>query len=139
MGINRSLLSAESVTADTAMTGIAAGTVTGGPEIVTARVKQGTLSALVKLTAATATIALRARWEVATTTGGTFYPVMMPDNAPEKVAVIGTAAAISFVLQAPDSVYGWPIARIAIVNEVVTGQAGDKYQIGYYGVKETAV
>lgn len=89
------------------------------------------LSAVLLLTAATATITISAKWQVSKD-GATWVDLTNgPQNAASVVLVTGTASAVTKVMPVPDAVYGWQYVRVALVTGVVTGNTGDLYTIGY--------
>jgi hypothetical protein len=128
-------------TGDTVMTGIVKGTTTGGPTLMMSMVKTGSLSALVKLLAETDTITLQAFWEVSND-GVTFVPIVPLNNAANVVWCTGTAGAdvaVTKVLPAPESLYGWRYARVSVMNLVANGLIADTYGIGYCFEKDDLI
>lgn len=110
-----------------------AGTVVGGNAIFLGNSykKVAALSALVAVTAATATLTFSAKWQVSND-GSTWVDLANgTQNAAAVVLTTGTAAIVTKVIPAPDAIYGWQFARIAISNGVATGAAGDLYALGY--------
>lgn len=114
---------------------LVATTVTGGTAIFMGnQVKKVTsLSALLTVLAETNTITITAKWQVSNDKT-TWVDAYTPQNAANVALGTGTAGAdtaVTRVLTAPEGVYGWQYARIALVNGVVTGAAVDTYSIGY--------
>lgn len=90
-----------------------------------------TLSALVSFTAATATLTATVKWQVSND-GTTFVDLANgPQNAASVIFATGTAAIVTKAIPAPSEIWGWRMARIAIVTGVATGAAGDLYSLGY--------
>ncbi len=91
------------------------------------------LSALAVVDIETNTITLTARWQVSND-ATTFYDVAHgTENAAGVVLGTGTGgadAAITRVIPAPDAVYGWRYARLALYVGVTTGATVDTYTIG---------
>jgi hypothetical protein len=96
--------------------------------------KVANLSALVTTLAETDTITLTARWQVSND-NATFVNVSHGSQNAAGVALgTGTAGAdtaVTVAIPAPDAVYGWKFARLAIVVGVATGATVDTYSIGY--------
>lgn len=114
---------------------LVAGSVTGGTAIFMGnQVKKVTnLVALLTVLAETNTLTITAKWQVSNDKT-TWVDVYTPQNAANVVLATGTAGAdtaVTRALAAPDGVYGWQYARIALVNGVATGAAADTYSIGY--------
>lgn len=112
---------------------LVAGTVTGGSAVFLGQSwrKVAGLSALVSVTAATSTLTFAAKWQVSVD-GSTWLDIANgSQNAAAVVLATGTAAIVTKVIPAPDSVYGYPYARVAVVNAVATGAAGDLYAMSY--------
>ena len=115
------------------LNGLTAGSVVGGNAVFMGNVwkKVANLSALLKLTAATNTLTMAAKWQVSND-NSTWYDVANePQNPAAVVITTGTAAEVDKVMPAPDAIYGWQYARIAIVTGVATGASGDLYTIAY--------
>lgn len=112
---------------------LVAGTSTPGSSVFLGQSwrKVAGLSATVSVTAATSTITLATKWQVSTDNVNFTDVVNGTQNAATVVLATGTAAIVTRVIPAPDVVYGFPYARIAVVNGVVTGAAGDLYAISY--------
>jgi len=108
-----------------------AGVFTAGPSLfLTPNIRF--LSALCTLLAETNTITMEAQWQVSND-GSTWVNIQQPNNAAMVVFGTGTAGAdvaVTRVVSAPDTVYGWRYARIGVVNRVATGAAGDTYAFG---------
>lgn len=110
-----------------------AGTVIAGSSIFLGQSwrKVSGLSSLVTLTAATATLTMATKWQ-ASNDGVTWYDIANGSQNAAAVAVTtGTSAAVVKVIPAPDSVYGYAFARLAVVSGVATGAAGDLYVVSY--------
>lgn len=92
------------------------------------------LSALVIALADTNTMTVTAKWEVSND-GSTWLDLANEPQNPAGVAIAtGTAGAdtaVTKVIPAPEAVYGWRKARLALVVGVATGAAGDTWSIGY--------
>ena len=122
-------------TGTTTLNGVNVGIVEGGPTLDMTKVRQdvNTLSALVALDAETNTITLEAYWQVSNddTTWVELIPV---NNAAVVIWGTGTGGAdatVTRVLPAPDAVYGWRYARVAVVPRVTNALTADTYAIGY--------
>lgn len=92
------------------------------------------LSAKVVVDGETDTITIAAKWQVSADNSTWVDVANGTQNAAAVVLVTGTAgadAAVTRVMQAPDAVYGWSWARIALVVGVATGTTSDTYTIGY--------
>ena len=116
---------------------LVAGTTTGGTAVElgdNSRQKVRALSALLVLDVETSTITVSAKWQVSND-GSTWVDVANgSQNAAAVVIGTGTAgadAAITRMIPAPDAIYGWRKARIALVNGVATGGAVDTYSMSY--------
>ena len=138
MARNERLLNGYLATGATVMTGITAGTITGGNTLPMHLVKTSTLSATVTVDAETNTITISALWEVSNddTTWVRCTPL---NNAAIVVLATGTAGAdtaVARVIAAPDSAYGWRYARCSVLNLVADGLIADTYAIGYNFEKE---
>jgi len=113
-----------------------AGTATGGTALAmgTYARKYAFLSAKCVLLAETNTITLEAQWQVSVD-NSTWLNIKVPQN-PANVAVGtgtgGADSAVTVVIDAPPGVYAFPYARIAVINRVATGAAGDTYAFTYY-------
>lgn len=98
------------------------------------RQKVRSLSALVTVDAETNTFTFATKWQVSND-GSTWVDVANgPQNAASVVLATGTAgadAAVSKAIPAPDAIYGWRKARIALVTGGTTGAAIDTYALGY--------
>jgi len=89
------------------------------------------LSALVSVTAATSTLTLAAKWQVSVDNSTWLDVANGTQNAASVVLATGTAAIVTKVIPAPDVVYGYPYARVAVVTGVTTAAAGDLYAMSY--------
>lgn len=113
--------------------GAVADTITGGPTLLMSKVTGGTLSALVTVDAETSTLTMAAVWQVSND-ATTWVNALVENAAAEVVLATGTAgadAAVTRVITAPNTVYGWRYARLSIRNGVATGTTNDTYSIGY--------
>lgn len=93
--------------------------------------KLKSLSAKVAVTAATSTITLAAKWQVSNDNSTWVDVAHEPQNPAAVVLATGTAAIVTKVIPAPEAVYGWMWARVAIVTGVTTAGATDLFAIGY--------
>ncbi len=93
--------------------------------------KVASLSANVSLTPATSTITLGTKWQVSNDNVNWFDVANGTQNAAAVVFGTGTTTIVQKIVPAPDTVYGYPYARIAIVVGVTTGAVGDLYAISY--------
>lgn len=92
------------------------------------------LSALVVVDIETNTITLTAKWQVSNDATTWLDLANGTQNAAGTVLGTGTAGAdalITKVIPAPDCIYGFRFARMALVVGVTTGAAVDTYAIGY--------
>jgi len=117
--------------------GQASGTTIGGNALDlgdNARQKVRSLSALVLVDAETATFTWTAKWQVSND-GTTWVDVTNgSQNAAGVALATGTAgadAAVTRSIPAPDAIYGWRKARMALVTGGTTGTTSDTYEIGY--------
>lgn len=98
------------------------------------RQKVKALSALVTVEAETASLTFTAKWQVSNN-GSTWVDVANgSQNAAGVVLATGTGgddAVVSKAIPAPDAIYGWRKARIALVTAGATGAATDTYALGY--------
>lgn len=120
-------------TADTLVTGsVIAGTAVEIGD--NTRQKVRSLSALVTVDAETTSFTFAAKWQVSND-GSTWVDVANgSQNAAAVVLATGTAgadAAVSKAIPAPEAIYGWRKARIALVTGGATGAAVDTYALGY--------
>lgn len=117
--------------------GSVAGTVVGGTALVmgdNARMKVKNLSALVTVLAETNTLTWSAKWQVSNDNSTWVDVTNGPQNAAAVAIATGTAgadAAVSRTIGAPEAVYGWRYARIAVFNGVATGASADTYALSY--------
>lgn len=116
---------------------LASGSVVGGNAVDlgdNARQKVRNLSALVTLDMETSTITATMKWQVSND-GTTWVDVSNgSQNAAGVVFLTGTAgadASASRAFPAPDAIYGWRKARIALTTGGTTGAAVDTYAFGY--------
>ncbi len=92
------------------------------------------LSAKVAVDVETDTITISAVWQVSNDNSTWFDVANGSQNASSVALGTGTAGAdalVTKVMQAPDAVYGWQWARIALRVGVTTGASADTYAIGY--------
>jgi hypothetical protein len=92
------------------------------------------LSAVVAVDIETNTITLTAKWQVSNDASTWYDLANGPQNAAGVVLGTGTGgadAAITKVIPAPDCIYGYRFARLALVVGVTTGTTSDTYSIGY--------
>lgn len=89
------------------------------------------VSARVAVTAATSTITLTAKWQVSLDNSTWFDVANGSQNAAGVVLATGTSAIVTKVIPAPECIYAYTFARIAVVVGVTTGAAGDLYAISY--------
>ncbi len=117
----------------TVLTGVVAGTLTGGPTLVMDKVLPCTLSATVTVDAETDTITLGAVWEVSND-ASTWKRCVPSNNAATVVLMTGTAGAdtaVTRVVEANMAVYGYRYARISLENLVANGLIADTYAVSY--------
>lgn len=92
------------------------------------------LSAVLTLDIESASLTLTAKWQVSND-GSTWYDVAHgSQNAAGVVLGTGTGGAdatITKAVPAPDSIYGYRFARLALVTAGATAAATDTYSIGY--------
>ncbi len=102
-------------------------------------VTPGTLACELALDAETNTITLTPKWQVSRDGGSTWI-----DCAPNAVngtytaqatGTAGADATVTRAVEAPLSVYGYPLARCAVTVGVTTGTANDTYAASYAWVK----
>jgi hypothetical protein len=119
-------------------------TITAGNSVAMSTVNMtgvqfGTLSAECTTLGETNTITLTPKWQVSRDGGSTWLDVAPnPVNGAYTIQSTGTAGgdvAVTKVIQAPDAVYGFPLARLAVTVGVVTGGASDTYTTAYSWVK----
>lgn len=117
--------------------GQAAGSVVGGAAVDlgdNSYQKVRNLSALVTVEAETASLTFTAKWQVSND-GSTWVDVANgSQNAAGVALATGTAGddpVVSRSIPAPDSIYGWRKARIALVTGGATGATADTYALGY--------
>ncbi len=116
-------------------------TVGAGSDVTGAAVFMGniqpkvkSLSAKVAAKAETDTITLSAIWQVSNDNSTWVDCATSPQNAVPVVIGTGTSgsdATVTKVYPAPELVYGWQWARIALRVGVTTGAAGDTYALSY--------
>ncbi len=92
------------------------------------------LSCKAVLLAETNTITLSTKWQVSNDNSTWVDVANGSQNAAAVVVGTGTAGAdtaVTRVYPAPDAVYGWQWARMAVVVGVTTGAVGDTYTLSY--------
>lgn len=116
---------------------LVAGSVVGGTAVNlgdNARQNVRALSALVTVDAETSTLTMTAQWQVSND-GSTWVDVANgSQNAAGVALATGTAgadAAVTKAICAPDGIYGWKKARIALVTGGATGTTADVYTLSY--------
>lgn len=137
MAFNNKIVNAAQATGTTVLTGVVAGTLTGGGTLLMQNVRQGTLSATITVDAETNTIELFAEWEVSND-ASTWLRCTPVNNAASVLLAVGTAGAddaVTRVVPANDAVYGFRYARCSVRNAVVNGLIADTYAISYNYVK----
>lgn len=92
--------------------------------------KVGLLSALVSITAATASLTWTGQWQVSAD-GNTWVPWTPENNAAQVTLATGTAAIKTVAIAAPVQIGSWAYARFVLITGAETGAAGDLYSIGY--------
>ena len=120
---------AKTGTADT----LSAASVVGGNAIDPGRCEKGSLSALVEVLADTNTFTWTAQWQVSSD-NSTWVNVVAPNNAANVTLATGTAGTdtkVTRAIVAPQEVWGWAFARLALITGGTTGAAIDTYSIGY--------
>lgn len=116
---------------------LVAGSVVGGTAVDlgdNARQKVRALSALVTVDAESASLTFTAKWQVSND-GSTWVDLANgSQNAAGVALATGTAgadAAVTRAIPAPDGIYGWKKARIALTTAGATGAAADTYALSY--------
>ena len=118
-------------------TGINAGlSVAGNPLFMGEAVRQkvASLSAVLVVDIETSTLTASAVWQVSNDKSTWLDVAYTPNNAAAVVLATGTGGAdptITKVLPAPEAVYGYKFARVAVVMGVTNGTVNDTYEIGY--------
>jgi len=115
------------------LNGITSGNIQAGTAIFMGNIvpKVKSLSSLVSVTAATSTITLAAKWQVSNDNSTWVDLAHEPQNPAAVVLATGTTTIVTKVIPAPEAVYGWQWARIAVVVGVTTGASADLFAIGY--------
>lgn len=116
--------------------GVAAGSAVNGNSLFLGgdSAKVTNLSALIDVDIETSTITLTAKWQVSNDASTWYDLAHGTQNAAGVVIGTGTGgadASIQRVIPAPDCIYGYRFARLALVVGVTTGAAADTYSIGY--------
>lgn len=89
------------------------------------------LSAVLTVTAATASITLTPNWQVSND-DTTFYDIANAPDVPAALPIAtGTSAELSKVVPAPAAVHAYQFARCQLTVGGATGTASDLYSIGY--------
>jgi hypothetical protein len=112
---------------------LVAGTVTAGKMVFMGNVAQkvANLSAIVNVTAATATLTWTGKWQISNDNTN-WDDVHNSNNAAYVVIATGTSAATGDICyDAPPAVYGARYARFVLVNGVATGGTTDLFAISY--------
>jgi len=98
-------------------------------------IERGSLACEIALDGETDTITLTPKWQVSRDGGSTWIDVApTPANGSYTIQVTGTAGAdatVTRVIPAPEAVYSYPLARVAVLVGVVTGAAIDTYVSSY--------
>lgn len=121
------------------LTGVVAGTVTPGATIPINTIQPGSLVGHAVLDAETDTITLYLDWQVSDD-ASTWYTVQPANGAANVIQATGTSgadAAVTCVLEAPQSVYSFKYARLGVRNQVANGLIADTYSIKYHYLKPT--
>jgi hypothetical protein len=133
MAFNNKLKNGQQATGTTVMTGIVAGTITGGGTLQMQNVVPGTLSGLITVDAETNLITLSAAWQVSND-ASTWYRCVPSNSAATVVLATGTGGAdtaVTRVVDANPAVYGWRYARLGVLNLEADGLIADTYAISY--------
>jgi len=96
--------------------------------------KVASLSALVTVLAQTNTLTIAAKWQVSNDKSTWVDVANGSQNAAAVVLQTGTSGtdvAVSKAIPAPDAIYGWKYARIALVTGGTTGATADTYAMSY--------
>jgi hypothetical protein len=99
-----------------------------------ARQKVKNLSALVTVDAETTSLTFAAKFQVSNDNSTWVDVAHGSQNAASVVLATGTAgadAAVTKAIPAPDAIYGWRYARIALVTAGATGATVDTYSLSY--------
>ena len=104
-----------------------------GNSIMTSLVLEGSLSALVTVLAETNLITLHPEWQVSSD-NRVWTTCMVADAMATGTA--GADSAVSAVIPAPASAYGWEFARMSIRVEGADGTSSDTYAISYTALKD---
>ena len=115
---------------------VAAGSQVSGAAVFMGNIapKIRNLSAKVAVDGETDTITITGKWQVSADNSTWVDVAHGTQNAAGVALVTGTAgadAAVTKVIQAPDAVYGWAWARVALVVGVATGTTNDTYTLSY--------
>lgn len=116
---------------------LASGSVVAGTALAmgdNTRKKVVCLSALLTVLAETSTFTWAFKWQVSNDNSTWVDLANGSQNAAAVVLATGTAGAdtaVSKVMPAPDSIYGWKWARLALVTGGTTGASVDTYAASY--------
>ncbi len=94
------------------------------------KVADGTLSAYLILTAATASLTITPSWQVSND-GTTFTTVKLNSLNTAAIAVATGVLNVTTVVEPPRTVFGYQWARVLLNVAGATGAAGDLFSIGY--------
>lgn len=132
MGFPARLMNGVSTTSGNLNT-LVAGTITPGATLQVSTAAFGTISATCTFLAETNTITLSAVWQVSNDASTWLRAVDENDAAPVAVGTgtAGADSAVTRVVAAPRTVYGWRYVRCGVLNGVVTGATADTYSIAY--------
>lgn len=114
--------------------GLTAGTVVPGNAVEigdSSKQKVEALSAYVEATASTDLLTWASKWQVSNDGSNWIDLVNGSQNAASVALTTGSAAQVKKAIPAPDSVYGWRKARLALITGGATGATADAYSIGY--------
>lgn len=117
-------------------TGVGAGGQVNGKQLFMGGIDQKVahVSALITALAETNTLTLSAKWQ-GSNDGSTWLDLAHSPQNPAAVALAtgtsGTDTAVTTVVPAPASAYGYKFARCSLVVGVTTGTTNDTYSIGY--------
>jgi hypothetical protein len=116
--------------------GVASGSAVSGSAVFmgSAYQKVAHLSAVLTVLAETSTMTLTAAWQVSND-GSTWLDVTHASQNPAGVALAtgtgGADVAVTKVVEAPSTVYGYKFARARVAVGVATGASSDTYTIAY--------
>lgn len=115
------------------LTGVAAGTTTGGPALRTNLVEPGTLSCLLAIDAETDAITVAPKWQVSqdNSTWKNLTDTTAALPAGWATGTTGADASVERVIACPVQASGWKFVRAAIVSGGATGGTADTYSFTY--------